>query len=69
MILYQIIELTPDQTEEDGELIHYDAERVVLTYDTREDAQKVLDVMLSVNSDWSVYEIKEITITPFNPQN
>lgn len=62
MILYQIIELTPAETEEDGELIHYDAERVVLTYDNEEDAVKVLDCMNSVNTDWSTYVIKEVTV-------
>lgn len=62
MILYQIVELAPAETEEDGEIIHYDKERIVLIYDNKEDAQRVLDVMESVNTDYSTYIIKEVTI-------
>lgn len=62
MILYQIVELTPAEAEEDGEIIHYEDERVVLTYDNKEDAQRVFDVMESVNIDYSTYIIKEVTV-------
>lgn len=60
---YQIVEITPAERELDGEIVYQDEERVLLTYENKADAQKVLDCMESVNIGFDTFAIRERTIT------